>query len=162
MILIALGANLPSRAGSPAETLRAALAALADRGISVGAVSRFFRTPAWPDPHDPPFVNAVARVETELAPRALLDVLLNLETQFGRQPGPRNAPRPLDLDLVDYDGRTEDGPPELPHPRIAERGFVLIPLAEIAPGWRHPVSGKTVEALIVGLSQDQRKVEIAE
>ncbi|HUO93973.1 MAG TPA: 2-amino-4-hydroxy-6-hydroxymethyldihydropteridine diphosphokinase, partial [Rhizomicrobium sp.] len=126
---------------------------------SVRAVSKFFITPAWPDPNDPSFVNAVARIRTDLAPKALLDVLHAVEAAFGRERGARNAPRPLDLDLIDYDGRVEDGPPELPHPRAAERGFVLIPLADIAPGWRHPVSGKTVETLIAGLSQGQRKVE---
>lgn len=158
MILIALGANLPSSAGEPAATLQAALAALETRGADVQAVSRFYATPAWPDPNDPPFVNAVARIETALPPRELLAVLHDVEIAFGRQRSERNAPRTLDLDLLDYEGRVEFGPPELPHPRMAQRGFVLIPLADVAPEWRHPVTGRNVQSLIADLSQEQRNV----
>jgi 2-amino-4-hydroxy-6-hydroxymethyldihydropteridine diphosphokinase len=158
MILIALGANLPSTAGQPAETLRAALAALGTHGVDVRAVSKFYATPAWPDPNDPPFVNAVAHVETALSPTELLAALHNVETAFGRKRSERNAPRALDLDLLDYDGRIGPGPPELPHPRMAERGFVLIPLADVAPDWRHPATGRNVQSLIADLSQEQRKV----
>jgi 2-amino-4-hydroxy-6-hydroxymethyldihydropteridine diphosphokinase len=158
MILIALGANLPSSAGEPAETLRAALKALGTRGVDGRAVSKFYATPAWPDPKDPPFVNAVAHVESALSPTELLAALHNVETAFGRIRSERNAPRTLDLDLLDYDGRTEPGPPALPHPRMTERGFVLIPLADIAPDWRHPITGRSVQSLIADLSQEQRKV----
>jgi 2-amino-4-hydroxy-6-hydroxymethyldihydropteridine diphosphokinase len=158
MILIALGANLSSPVGEPAETLRAALKALGTHGVDVRSVSKFYATPAWPDPNDPPFVNAVAHVETALSPTELLAALHNVETAFGRRRSERNAPRTLDLDLLDYDGRVEQGPPELPHPRMTERGFVLIPLGDVAPGWRHPITGRSVQSLIAELSQEQRKV----
>ena len=158
MILIALGANLPSPAGEPAQTLRAAFEALGTHGADVRAVSKFYATPAWPDPNDPPFVNAVAHIETALSPVALLAALHNVETAFGRRRSERNAPRTLDLDLLDYDGRIEPGPPALPHPRMTGRGFVLVPLADIAPGWRHPVTGRCVQSLIADLPQEQRKV----
>ena len=98
MILIALGANLPSAAGTPRNTLRAALASLGARGITVERQSGFYLSEAWPDPADPPFVNAVASVRTSLPPAELLRVLHEVEAEFGRKPGPRNAPRPLDLD----------------------------------------------------------------
>jgi len=124
----------------------------------VHAVSKFYATPAWPDPNDPPFVNAVAHVQTTVSPTELLAVLHNVETAFGRRRGERNAPRTLDLDLLAYDGRIEAGPPALPHPRMAERGFVLIPLGDIAPDWRHPITGRSVQSLIADLSQEQRKV----
>lgn len=156
MILIALGANLPSRAGMPEQTLRASLDALSEKRVRTVAASRIFITSAWPDPSDPPFANAVVRVVTPLAPVALMDELATIEAKFGRTRTRRNAPRTLDLDLIDYDGRIEDGPPQLPHPRAAERAFVLIPLAEVAPGWRHPVSGKTVETLIAALPENER------
>jgi 2-amino-4-hydroxy-6-hydroxymethyldihydropteridine diphosphokinase len=161
MILIALGANLPSSAGKPAETLRAALKALGSQGVDVHAVSKFYATPAWPDPNDPPYVNAVAHVETALSPPALLATLHNVETVFGRRRSERNAPRTLDLDLLDYEGRIGPGPPELPHPRMANRGFVLIPLYDVAPDWRHPVTGRSVQSLIADLPQEQRKVREA-
>ena len=152
MILIALGANLPSRAGDPADTLRAALTSLGARGITVESQSGFYASPAWPNPSDPPFVNAVASVRTELAPADLLRVLHEVEDAFGRERGPRNAPRTLDLDVLDYNGRVEQGPLELPHPRMASRAFVLLPLRDVAPDWRHPVSGRTVSELIAEAS----------
>jgi 2-amino-4-hydroxy-6-hydroxymethyldihydropteridine diphosphokinase len=150
-IFIALGANIPSVVGSPEVTLKAALTALAGRGVQVLDVSLFRQTQAWPDPNDPPFTNAVAWIETELQPFALLGLLHEVETAFGRKRSVPNAPRSLDLDLIDYRGRVETGAVELPHPRIAVRRFVLQPLAEIAPGWRHPVTDRTVEALLAAL-----------
>jgi 2-amino-4-hydroxy-6-hydroxymethyldihydropteridine diphosphokinase len=156
MILIALGANLPSHAGQPAETLRAALVKLAESGAVPRGVSPFYATPAWPDPSDPEFVNAVARIDTELAPLQLMELLHRVEAAFGRQRNVRNAPRTLDLDILDYDGRVEQGPPVLPHPRIAGRAFVLIPLADVTPGWRDPVSGRSVEELIAALPAEAR------
>jgi 2-amino-4-hydroxy-6-hydroxymethyldihydropteridine diphosphokinase len=149
MILIALGANLPSRAGGPSDTLRAAIASLGARGITVESQSGFYLSPAWPDPTDPAFVNAVVRVKTALAPAELLRLMHEIEDFFGRERGARNAPRVLDLDLIDYDGRVEQGPPE----RAGSRGFVLIPLRDVAPNWRHPLSGRTVSELIGALPQ---------
>jgi len=151
MILIALGANLASAVGRPEETLRAALASLDARGITVEKQSGFYQSEAWPNPSDPPFVNAVANVRTNLKPADLLRVLHEVEAEFGREPGARNAPRTLDLDLIDYDHRIEHGDPELPHPRMEDRAFVLIPLRDIAPEWRHPETGRTVGELIAGL-----------
>jgi len=151
MILIALGANLPSHAGSPAQTVEASLRALAHFGVKTIAVSSFYVTPAWPDPSDPSFVNAVAHIQTSLPPAELLTVLHNTETAFGRARSVRNAPRTLDLDLLDYDGRVEGGLVVLPHPRIADRGFVLVPLADVAPDWRHPIDGRSVRELVNNL-----------
>jgi len=152
MILIALGANLPSAAGAPAETLRAAIAAFQANGIVPVKVSRFHQTQAWPDPSDPPYVNAVAEIETALDPAALLMKLHEIERQFGRERHARNAPRTLDLDIIDYNGRVEDGPPVLPHPRMQDRVFVLAPLAEIAPRWRHPVLGLTAGEMLARIT----------
>lgn len=151
MIFIALGANLPSRIGPPVATLRAALAELPSRGVAIVRVSSYYETQAWPDPSDPPFANAVAELRTAHSPRELLAVLHAVEESFGRTRNVKNAPRTLDLDLLDYGGRVEAGPPMLPHPRMDARAFVLEPLREIAPGWRHPVSGRTVTELLGNL-----------
>jgi 2-amino-4-hydroxy-6-hydroxymethyldihydropteridine diphosphokinase len=156
MILIALGGNLPSRAGRPAQTLTAALAHLGQHRVKIAAVSPYYVTPAWPDPADPPFVNAVARIETPLTPAALMDLLHETETAFGRVRSVRNAPRTLDLDLLDHEGRVEQGPPLLPHPRLATRAFVLVPLIDVAPAWRHPVSGRSAADLLAALPQADR------
>ena len=151
MILIALGANLPSNGLEPVETLQRALALLGERGALVVAVSSFYETPAWPDITDPPFVNAVAAVNTQLQPVELLALLHGVETEFGRMRSAPNAPRTLDIDLIDYDGAVMNGPLVLPHPRAASRAFVLVPLAQVAPGWRHPVTGQGVAELLAAL-----------
>ncbi len=148
MILIAFGSNLSSAAGGPRETVAAAFDEFARRGVRVIGRSGFYRSAAWPNPNDPSFVNAIASVRTGLEPSALLKLLQAVEAQFGRKRGRPNAPRSLDLDIVDYDGRVEEGPPILPHPRLAERLFVLEPLREVAPEWRHPVNGRSVAELI--------------
>jgi 2-amino-4-hydroxy-6-hydroxymethyldihydropteridine diphosphokinase len=157
MIVVALGANLPSMAGSPAMTLRAALDALKNLGAVPRLTSQLWQSPAWPDASDPQFLNAVTQIDTILSPHELLAELHEVEATFGRNrtQAARNAPRPLDLDLVDYNGLVQAGPPELPHPRMHERGFVLLPLREIAPKWRHPVSGRSVDELIAALPPER-------
>lgn len=159
MILISLGANLPFRSQTPVQTLREALATLSDNGITPLKVSHVYETQAWPNPSDPPFANAVAMVGTSRSPAALIRTLHEIESTFGRVRAHANAPRTLDLDILDYDGRIEAGPPELPHPRIPGRGFVLVPLAEVAPDWRHPVSGKSVKNLLCELTSEARTLK---
>lgn len=160
MIFIALGANMDSIVGKPTDTLLNAIEVLAAQEIRVTKVSAFYRTPAWPNPADPPFVNAVIAVETALAPAVLLAILHDVEARFGRQRSIANAPRPLDLDLLDYNGRIEAEWPLLPHPRISERAFVLVPLADVAPDWKHPVTGEVVSQLIAALPQETKEAVI--
>ena len=160
-IFIGLGANVPSPAGSPAETIRAALRELDAEEVRLEAVSRLYRNPAWPNPHDPPFVNAVARIQTTRSPVALMQLLHALETRFARTRSDRNGPRSLDLDLLDYGGRVEEGPPHLPHPRMSGRAFVLVPLVEIEPDWTHPDSGRPIAELLATLPQSDRDSVVA-
>lgn len=158
MIFIGLGANLPSTAfGPPAATCEAALGRLAECGAAPRRRSRWYRSRPEPDHGEPWFVNGVAEVETALAPLELLAVLHRIEAEIGRVRGAPNAPRCIDLDLLDYGGRLS-GPADtliLPHPRMHLRAFVLYPLAELAPDWRHPRSGASIGALVGALSPDQ-------
>lgn len=157
LILVALGANLPGLAGSAAATVRAAIERLDADPTRVAAASRIWESPPWPPSDQPWYANAVVRLETARDAVALLGHLHALEQEFGRVRGQRNAARTLDLDLLDYDGMLRAPPqaaPELPHPRMATRAFVLLPLAEIAPDWRHPASGTSVRDLIAALPGD--------
>ena len=163
MILVALGANLPTaRHGTPAEGLEAALAALAEHGVRTLARSRWYRSAPMPPATGPWFVNGVVRVETTLGPVPLMERLLAVEAAFGRRRGVAGASRPLDLDLLDYDGKImqhaggRSGPAlVLPHPRLAERAFVLAPLTDVAPRWRHPVTGASAVSLLAAVAADQ-------
>jgi 2-amino-4-hydroxy-6-hydroxymethyldihydropteridine diphosphokinase len=151
-IVIALGSNLPGKPGKPPAVLRAALRALARAGVRVRRCSSFYLSAAVPASAQPRFVNAVALVETVLGPAALLRLLHDIERQFGRMRRQRNAARILDLDLIDYRGWIAGGGsglPILPHPRAFSRGFVLLPLAEIAPGIGRP-GGRRIGALPLG------------
>ncbi len=147
--LIALGANIAGRYGPPDAAIEHALGLIGD----VIARSRLYRSAAWPDPADPEFVNAAALLDTPEAPSTLLARLHRIESDFGRERSRPNAPRPLDLDILDYDGLVSiaGATPILPHPRIDARAFVLMPLREIAPGWTHPVTGAGIGALIAAL-----------
>ena len=158
MILIGLGANLPSAAGAPLATLEAALATLERGGVHVAVQSRWYRSAALPRSTQPDFVNGVAWLETRLEPRDLLALLHRIEGRFGRVRGEANAARTIDLDLLAYHDRVmtgEDGDPILPHPRLHDRAFVLLPLAEIAPDWRHPRLGRTARELVAALPAGQ-------
>jgi 2-amino-4-hydroxy-6-hydroxymethyldihydropteridine diphosphokinase len=139
MILVAIGSNLAAPGlASPRDTAAAALAALPLFGVEPLQPSHWYLSEPVPVSDQPWFVNGVASIATALSPAALLASLLALEDRFGRTRGERNAARTLDLDLLDYDGRVCDTAALiLPHPRLHQRRFVLAPLCEIAPHWRH-------------------------
>lgn len=146
--VVALGSNLPGRFVSAGEALAAALEQFPPHGLQVEVRSSVWRSAAWPDPRAPEFLNLVALVQTELSPTQALAALLAIERRFGRVRTVPNASRTLDLDLIDHEGRLADGPDLiLPHPRAHARLFVMGPLAEIAPEWRHPVLGRTAREL---------------
>jgi 2-amino-4-hydroxy-6-hydroxymethyldihydropteridine diphosphokinase len=148
LAVIALGGNLSGVYPSVALSLAAAAGRLPEVGFTVKAVSRWWCSAAWPDPNDPPFLNGVVLATTDLEPEQALRALHGIEAAFGRDRGKPNAPRTLDLDLIALGRTVLDGPPLiLPHPRAAERLFVMGPLAELLPDWVHPVLGATAEQL---------------
>lgn len=162
VIIIGLGSNLPGRdAAPPVETLKLALARLSDGGVEVIAVSPFYKSEPVPKSDQPWFVNAVAQIETELGPEDLLTRLHEVEEAFGRARRTRNEARILDLDLLDYRGQVTPNPgtgPVLPHPRMQQRRFVLKPLVDLAPEWRHPVLDKSAKELLDEVSEECRIV----
>jgi 2-amino-4-hydroxy-6-hydroxymethyldihydropteridine diphosphokinase len=151
---VGLGGNL----GRPEAAFRDALAGLrATPGVAVLAASRLWRSEPWGLRDQPEFLNAALLLETSLPPEALLARLAGLERRAGRAPGVRWGPRPLDLDLLFHGGTVTGGPGlTLPHPRLAERTFVLEPLAEVAPDWIHPVLGRTCGRLLAELRASGR------
>lgn len=160
MILVGLGANVTGAAGPPRATLEAALRALQAAGLRVERRSPWYRSAPVPPSGQPWYVNGVALIATPLGPPALLALLHRVEAAFGRRRGRRNAPRVLDLDLLDYDGLVRRGRLKLPHPRLGERAFVLRPLADVAPLWRHPETGAGVAELLAGLPLGQRVMRL--
>jgi 2-amino-4-hydroxy-6-hydroxymethyldihydropteridine diphosphokinase len=159
-VVVALGCNLPGAYTSREALLEAAVAALAGEGLVVVARSGWWTSAAWPDPAGPAYLNGVVLVETALAPVETLAALHRVEAAFGRARSERNAARTLDLDLIAHGRTVTDGSLVLPHPRADERLFVMGPLAEVAPGWVHPVLGESAVALAASASvgEDARPV----
>jgi 2-amino-4-hydroxy-6-hydroxymethyldihydropteridine diphosphokinase len=158
VVLIGIGGNLDSpRFGPPRETLTAALAALNQEGVAILARSGWYRSEPVPRSEQAWFINAIVSVAAEIGASELLAVLQTIEARFGRVRSERNAARILDLDLLDYRGLVmQTSSLVLPHPRLHERRFVLVPLAEIAPDWRHPLFGLTAGQLLARLAAEQQ------
>jgi 2-amino-4-hydroxy-6-hydroxymethyldihydropteridine diphosphokinase len=175
--LIALGSNLGSGSLNPAETLASALKALQHKGLQLLRVSRFFETPCFPAGAGPDYVNAAAAIRSEQPPAEVLAALHRIEAEHDRQRISRWAARTLDLDMLaqeetvlpdrEHHDHWRDLPPEaqqsdtpqtliLPHPRIQDRGFVLVPLCDVAPHWRHPTLGLTALQLRDALPAEAR------
>ena len=173
--LIALGANLPFGELSPTSTLQKALASLESPSVAITKVSKFYRTPCFPPGAGPDYVNAAAELRSLLDPYELLAHLHAIETDFGRKRAQRWGMRTLDLDVIAMDDavlpdkrtfeiwrnlspdrQRNETPQELilPHPRLQDRAFVLVPLLDIAAEWRHPVANQTVTQMCNALSPD--------
>jgi len=157
---IALGANIQSPAGSPRQTLDAAMLRLDELGTLL-ARSSYYETAPVGYADQPTFLNAATAIKTELSPQSLLEQLLEIERDFGRDrsQGIRSGPRTLDLDLLLYDDLIISTQTlQLPHPRMLQRAFVLIPLAEIAPRQIHPRAMKSMKQLLEDLHCDEKEV----
>lgn len=161
-VYIGMGGNLPSVAGTPVETLAAATGRLGELG-RVTACSRCYSTAPVGFSEQPRFINAVVELESTLAPHELLTRTMHIERDFGRDrlKSFRNGPRSLDLDLLLYGDVVMSGNDlEIPHPRLSQRAFVLVPLAEIAPDLVEPRSHRTIRSLLEELrSRDEDDVQ---
>lgn len=176
LALIGLGANEPAGDSAPAQTLVAALNMLPESRIEIDRISRLYRTPCFPVGAGPDYVNAAAALRVKIPPDALLARLHEIEASFGRTRQERWGNRVLDLDLLAFgdavlpDPATQqhwrDLPPEdrrsrapdqliVPHPRLQDRAFVLIPLLDVAPDWHHPVMAQTVRQMCDDLTDDE-------
>lgn len=180
--IVALGSNVaPAQGGTCADTIRAAMAALPAPGVRLRATSRLWQTPCVPAGAGPDYVNAAALLETDLDAKGLLDHLHGLEAQFDRARTGRWAARTLDLDLIDHGSQIRPDPvtqslwralpaqrqsidtPEClitPHPRLQDRAFVLVPMAEVAPDWCDPVTGAPLAQLLAALPAAERAAVI--
>jgi 2-amino-4-hydroxy-6-hydroxymethyldihydropteridine diphosphokinase len=162
-ILIGLGANTDGAWGTPEETLERCIKELKRNGIDGIFLSPAYQTKAHGSVRQPDYVNLVARAACAATPRQLINLFKHIERRSGRRLLGRNGPRPLDIDLLDFAGRTINwttGFPRpklvLPHPMIALRPFVLAPLADLAPTWRHPVYGMTASQMLQALGGRRR------
>lgn len=174
---VAIGANLASSAGKPQVSVPAAMAAVGSEAVQLVAESSLYVTPCMPAGAGPDYVNAVFQVATDLPPEGLLAHLQSIEARFGRERRSRWAARTMDLDLLTWgdtvfpdrptwrawvdlppERRAQETPDQLivPHPRLQERGFVLVPWAEIAPDWRHPGHGQTIGEMLRALPEAER------
>jgi 2-amino-4-hydroxy-6-hydroxymethyldihydropteridine diphosphokinase len=171
--VIAFGSNKSGDFSVPVGLIMGALRALSRKGLFKVEISDFYQTPAFPAGAGPDFVNGAVKAETDLGPESVLAILHEVEAEFGRTRDKRWEARVLDLDLIDFDGviapdetvhaAWRDMPlkeqmtctPEqmiLPHPRVQDRPFVLVPLRDVAPDWVHPVTGVSVDAMLDGFS----------
>lgn len=161
MIVIGIGCNLPFEGCSPIQNMERVVELLGtDPDIRSVTLSPVYVTAPVGRLDQPDFFNAALRLETSLAPLELMRRLLDIEKRFGRVREERWGPRTMDLDLLDFDGQVldveEDGVSlTLPHPRLADRGFVLFPLRDLDPKWTHPVSGESIAVLLDRIGPDQ-------
>ena len=161
MIILGLGSNLPSRFGDRFENLNLAISYLEKYGIKISKKSSYYETPSYPNKKDPKFINIIVSTEIYSSPRDLVSVLIFIEKKLGRVRNKKNDPRTCDIDIIDYNNKIIDFTYEnlnftAPHKKLAHRSFVLFPLQEILPYWKHPKTKETVSTLIQRLPDQDR------
>ena len=148
-VFLAIGSNL----GDRLRNIELAKIMLSDNRIKILKSSSFYETLSWPNIKNPKFLNVVLEIETNLRPLSLLNLCKKIEKFLGRKKSKKNSPRVCDIDILDYAKRNENNGINLPHPRLHQRNFVLIPLFEISKKWTHPKSKDHIKTLILKLSK---------
>ena len=148
-VFLAIGSNL----GDRFRNIELAKIMLSDNRIKILKSSSFYETLSWPNIKNPKFLNVVLEIETNLRPLSLLDLCKKIEKSLGRKKSKKNSPRVCDIDILDYGKRNENNGINLPHPRLHQRNFVLIPLFEINKKWTHPKFKDHIKTLILKLSK---------
>ena len=148
-VFLAIGSNL----GDRLRNIELAKIMLSDNRIKILKSSSFYETLSWPNIKNPKFLNVVLEIETNLRPLSLLDLCKKIEKSLGRKKSKKNSPRVCDIDILDYGKRNENNGINLPHPRLHQRNFVLIPLFEISKKWTHPKFKDHIKTLILKLSK---------
>ena len=161
MIFLGLGSNLSSKFGDRFTNINLAISFLEGYGIRVIKKSNFYETPSYPNKENPKFINAVILVETTLPPVDLMSVLLFIEEKLGRKRDKKNDPRTCDIDIIDYNSqilklRYNNLDLTLPHKELTKRNFILFPLQEISPNWKHPKTKEFISDLLQKLSEDDK------
>tara|TARA_B100000029_G_scaffold504954_1_gene584753 strand:- start:30 stop:542 length:513 start_codon:yes stop_codon:yes gene_type:complete len=162
MILLSLGSNLSSNFGDRFKNLEIATTFIKEKKINLINKSSYYETPSYPNIKKPKFINIVIEIETLLKPIDLMSSLIEIELKLGRKREIKNAPRTCDIDIIDYNGEIynlefNNEKLIIPHSMMRSRNFVLYPLFEIAPSWKHPKTNESIETLIQNLSEQDRK-----
>jgi len=161
MIFLGLGSNLPSKYGDRFANINLAISYLESYGIKVIKRSSFYKTPSYPDKENPEFINVVILVETNLPPVELMSVLTFIEEKLERKRIKKNDPRTCDIDMIDYNSQIlnlkyNNLDFTVPHKELTSRNFVLFPLQEISPMWKHPKTKETINNLIQKLNEGEK------
>ena len=162
MIILSLGSNLPSHFGNRFDNLKFAMSFLEGYGILIDKKSSFYETPSYPNKKNPKFINIVISVKTNLPPEDLMSVLIHIEEKLERRRNKKNDPRTCDIDIIDFNNKTlkfkyKNFDLIIPHKELKSRNFVLFPLQEIYPNWKHPKTREIISALIQNLPEEGRK-----
>ena len=162
MIILGIGSNLSSSYGDRFQNILKALSFLKSSNIEIIKISSFYETPSYPDKNNPKFINVVICIKTHLKPLNLMQLLLSVENKLGRLRVEKNGPRTCDLDIIDYNNEVIEFVCEnmnffAPHQSLSNRNFVLYPLKEIQPLWKHPVTNESIDTLISKLPFEDKK-----
>ena len=161
MIFLGLGSNLPSKYGDRFANINLAISCLDGYGIKVIKKSSFYETPSYPNKKNPKFINIFILIETILSPTDLMSVLIFIEEKLERKRGKKNDPRTCDIDIIDYNSeilnlRYNNLELSVPHKELTSRNFILFPLQEISPTWKHPKTKEIVSVLLQKLSEEDK------